>query len=328
MYGYEIFHDAVMTNLIRTVHEDDAAHAYIFEGVQGLGTETCARLLAAALTCRNKASSPCGACPPCVMAKANTNPDIIFIDKQDKKSIGVEPIRELTADAAVKPFESDKKVYIIREANIMTESAQNAFLKTLEEPPHFVTFILLVQDSSALLQTVLSRCVLVKFPPVSPDRLKTYIHDKYPEETRTDFLCKYAQGNPGIIDRVIADETFEPTRTAAFSMLTNIISPQELGAYQAADFMKEYADRTDMILDFWIDFMRDILLIQTGNETLITNSDLAAKLTQRAQRLPDAFAVHALDCLVRAKHMARRYVNTRALTLNLCFCIKDAWKKD
>jgi DNA polymerase-3 subunit delta' len=326
MYGYEIFHDELMLALINSARRSDSAHAYIFEGASGMRTHECAALLAAALTCRHTDSAPCGTCPSCVTAKAETSPDIIYVNKKDKKSIGVEPVRELTQDASVKPFESEHKVYIIEEADLMTEPAQNALLKTLEEPPSFVTFILLVQDTSPLLTTVLSRCVLVKFPPISESRLREYISRTYPDETRTDFLCRYAQGNPGAVDEVIADDGFEAVRTSSFQMLPKLLAPQLLSVYEIADYMKENSDKSDMIIDFWLDYMRDILLIRQNSESLIVNADFAERLNAISTRLTDEFTVRTIEELIDVKQMSRRYVNLRAMTMRLCFNIKSVWK--
>lgn len=322
MYGYEIFHDSIMLTLIDAVRRGDSAHAYIFEGAHGMRTRECAELLAAALTCTAGRLAPCGTCVSCVTAAAKTNPDIIYIDKKDKKSIGVETVRALMQEAVVKPFESRHKVYIIEDAELMTEAAQNALLKTLEEPPSFVTFLLLAQDSTPLLPTVLSRCVLIKFPPVGEEQLRSYIKKHYPEETRVDFLCKYAQGNPGAIDAAVADNSFEALRTSSLQMLKPLLSSHYLDAYVVADYMKENADRSDDILDFWLDELRDILLCQQSGSALMINDDFKEQLQNYAQRLDEAFVIRAVEKLIEAKQMSRRYVNLRAMTLWLCFQIK------
>ena len=142
MYGYETFHEDLMKNLIESVHNGASSHAYIFEGEKGLGVLNSARLFAAALTCKNTGVAPCGSCQNCVESKADTNPDIIYVrPKADKKSIGAKDMRKLEEDVAVKPFNSKHKVYIFEDASLLTEEAQNTFLKTFEEPPEYAVFI-------------------------------------------------------------------------------------------------------------------------------------------------------------------------------------------
>ncbi len=109
-----------MKNLIESVHNGASSHAYIFEGEKGLGVLNCARLFAAALTCKNTGVAPCGSCQNCVESKADTNPDIIYVrPKADKKSIGAKDMRKLEEDVAVKPFNSKHKVYIFEDASLL-----------------------------------------------------------------------------------------------------------------------------------------------------------------------------------------------------------------
>ena len=207
MYGYETFHEDLMKNLIESVHNGASSHAYIFEGEKGLGVLNSARLFAAALTCKNTGVAPCGSCQNCVESKADTNPDIIYVrPKADKKSIGAKDMRKLEEDVAVKPFNSKHKVYIFEDASLLTEEAQNTFLKTFEEPPEYAVFILITENSASLLQTILSRFTLVHFPSVSDAIMEKYISGKYPEEKeRLPFLIKYCAGVPGKLRRSDSD---------------------------------------------------------------------------------------------------------------------------
>ena len=142
------------------MHNGASSHAYIFEGEKGLGVLNSARLFAAALTCENTGVAPCGSCQNCVESKADTNPDIIYVrPKADKKSIGAKDMRKLEEDVAVKPFNSKHKVYIFEDASLLTEEAQkHVFFKNVfEEPPEYAVFILITENSTSLLQTILSR---------------------------------------------------------------------------------------------------------------------------------------------------------------------------
>ncbi|MCX7715375.1 MAG: DNA polymerase III subunit [Clostridia bacterium] len=325
MYGFRnIYHDKLMRGLISSLQNGSHQHAYIFEGVEGLGKHNCAALFAAALTCMNQHSAPCGSCPSCIQSKSGSNPDIIFVSSGDKKSIGTDRIREISTDAYIKPFETARKVYIIEDGELLTEQAQNAFLKVLEEPPEYVVFIIVASSASFLLQTVLSRCVLIRFSPLSEDKIRRYIQSVYPSETsRIDFLAKYACGIPGNVDKVIANEAFEPLRQNAFSSLKLLFSPRKLSAYDIADFLEENKENAELILDLWLEFVRDMLFIQCGEEKLLINLDMKDNLQKEAAKLNEQAAVKALEFLFKAKQMLSRYVNLRALSLNLAFCIKN-----
>ena len=314
MYGYETFHEKTMLDLINAVRSGQARHAYIFEGDEGLAVYSSARLFAAALTCKSDAP-PCGECHICHISQAGTNPDIITVEAVKKKSIGVDEIREISADSYIKPFDSPKKVYIIKNAELMTPQAQNAFLKTLEEPPLFAVFILLASDEENLLQTVRSRCITVRFPRVDEQTVRKYIDAHYPDCENKDFLVRYAAGIPMSIDAVVGEEGFPELRKEAFDALARVMSSRKLDAYEVADFLEKNKDSVGFILELWIDFVRDIILIQNDCASLVVNTDFMPRLTRAASSVDERKTVRTQELLIKAVKMNKRYVNTRALAL-------------
>ena len=326
MYGFEIFHEELMKSLLRAVQQDECGHAYLFEGAAGLGKHAAAGLLAMAMACYSPENAPCGICDACVQAKGGSNPDIIHIHAGGKKSISVEVIREMTKDAYVKPFEAMKKVYIIDNADIMTEQAQNAFLKLLEEPPVYAVFILIAENASALLQTILSRCMLVRFAPVREDVVAGYIQRKYPEETdRISFLTRYAKGIPGAVDQVVGMPEFEDLRRASAQMLSALLSRRSLSAYAVRDFLEEHKEDAGLILDFWIDFLRDAMMLQQDCPKLLLNQDLHENIRKIAESFEPQKVLFALEQVIRAKWMLKRFVKLQAIAFNMSFSIKKGF---
>lgn len=317
MYGYEIFHDELMKNLIESVHLGQNSHAYIFEGKKGLGKHNAARLFAAALTCSNTDIAPCGACHSCTLAKADTNPDIIYVrPKKDKKSIGADDMRELEEDVAVKPFSFSHKVYIIEDGALLTEQAQNTFLKTFEEPPEYAVFIIVIEKSTILLPTILSRFTTVHFSEVSDSIMKKYIMDKYPDEQeRLPFLIKYCGGVPKIADSVINDGDFDSLRSGALEKLFSLISTDKLSSFTLQNYLDENKEKADIIFDFWLSFLRDIILIQTAASEEIINIDKKDSLMQAAVKINSQNAVHISDKIINAEKMLSRYVNIKAISM-------------
>lgn len=325
MYRYDTFHDELMLELINNVHDGSVHQAYIFEGPEGINILESAKLFAAALTCRNKSIAPCGSCPVCSLSYAGTNPDISFINTGDKKSIGVEVIRELSTDVYIRPFESENKVYIIEDGAALTNEAQNAMLKILEEPPEYAIFIIIVPSSALLLPTVVSRCSCVRFTPLDEEKMRGYITKKYPDTTENmDFLVRFSQGIPKRADDIINDPDFEPLRQEAFKMIVPLLSKHKISAYTVTEFLENNKDRAELIFDLWQSFLRDIMLIQNDAPSFIVNADLNDKLSNLASRLPDICCIIALEQLVKAKIMLKRYVNLHILGLNLSFSIKKS----
>lgn len=317
MYGYEVFHEELMKNLIESVHGGLSSHAYIFEGEKGLMTYEAARLFAAALTCPNTSISPCGTCQTCVESKANTNPDIIYVrPPKDKKSIGADDMRSLAEDVAVKPFNSLRKVYIIEDGTLLTEAAQNTFLKTFEEPPEYAVFIILIDNSVTLLQTILSRFTLIHFPAVPEERISKYISEKYPDEKeRLPFLVKYCGGIPGVADAVVNDTEFESLREAAVEKLFSLASNDRHEAFVIQKFFDENKENVSRILEFWTSFVRDTVLLQLGAQEKILNIDKKDKLRNFSARVNTNTVIMLYDRLITAQKMLKRYVNIKGLSL-------------
>ncbi len=317
MYGYETFHDELTKNLIKSVHKGTSSHAYVFEGEKGLGKLNAARLFAAALTCANTYVAPCGECSSCIEAKANSNPDIIYVrPKKDKKSIGADDMRALEEDAAVKPFGSGRKVYIFEDGTQLTEAAQNTFLKTFEEPPEYAVFIIVISNTASLLQTIMSRCTLVHFPCVKDSIVETYIRENFPEASeRIPFLVKYCGGVPKKADSVMSDTDFETLRSASLEKLSGLLSIDRRSAFSIRKFLEENKDKAEQILDFWLSFTRDTVLIQTGAMERIINVDKRDMLRQTASGVNPEKIIQMTDRLLQSQKMLGRYVSIKALSM-------------
>ncbi len=217
------------------IESGTASHAYILDGPRGSGKHTAATLAAAALACEHRTnlsySLPCGVCPVCGRILKGISADVITVSREDKASIGVGKIRAIREDLYVTPNDSDKKVYVIEEADLMTAQAQNALLISLEEPPPFVTFFLLTENSEALLDTVKSRAVTLRMELFSPDRIKEYLSGNSPREKNpidlNERLTRAIEGSNGSVgeakriftERGSKDEVFSETTKQFSAML-------------------------------------------------------------------------------------------------------------
>jgi DNA polymerase-3 subunit delta' len=225
-------------------------------------------------------------------------------------------MRELEEDVAIKPFNSSHKVYIIENGAQLTEAAQNTFLKTFEEPPEYAVFIIVIENSELLLQTIRSRFTLVHFPSVSDEIVERYITTKYPQEQeRLPFLVKYCAGIPGAADDVINDEAFDTLRTDALEKLFSLLSSDKRGAFIIQKFLEENKDRAGDIFNFWLSFMRDITLIHTQSSERIINIDKKEQLRQLAAKIDPKNIVDMSGKIVKASEMLSRYVNIKAISL-------------
>ena len=146
------------------IERNKVSHAYIINGERNSGKEFIAKVFAMALECTDrKDGEPCQVCHSCKQALSGNHPDIIFVSHEKPNVIGVDDIRtQINGDVAIKPYSSPKKIYIMNEGEKMTVQAQNALLKTIEEPPKYVVILLLTENAELLLPTINSRCVMLK----------------------------------------------------------------------------------------------------------------------------------------------------------------------
>ena len=206
MAGFDhiIGHSDVVEHLKNAMKMDKVSHAYIFNGEKGCGKKTLAREFAKALQCQGEGERPCGQCQSCRQADGHNQPDIIEVSHDKPNTIGVDDIREqVVGDVQVRPYSSPYKVYIIPEAEKMNQQAQNALLKTIEEPPEYVVILLLTTNAASFLPTILSRCVMLNMKPASDELVRHFLmeHVQIPDY-EADICVAFAQGNIGKAERL------------------------------------------------------------------------------------------------------------------------------
>ena len=173
MFNNIIGNDENKTLLNNTIKQNNISHSYMFVGTEGIGKFLFAKEFAKAVLCTGIENKPCNTCKSCETFENMNNPDIVIIDEKDE-SIKTNTIKELVGSVLEKPIQSSKKVYIINNSENMTKEAQNSLLKTLEEPPDYVCFILVTKNENLLLNTIRSRCIKIPFKKLTKDEIKQY----------------------------------------------------------------------------------------------------------------------------------------------------------
>lgn len=180
--------------LKKSIKVNKISHSYIFWGIEGIGKNKIAKELAKSILCLESKEEKCK-CKSCIEFNSNNNPDFVLIEPEQGK-IKIETIREMQRKISEKPIISSRKVYIIDNAETMTIEAQNCLLKTLEEPPEYVTIILITSNENNLLSTIKSRCTRIYFEPLSKKEIKKYIEENYGEEINEEII-ELSQGSIG-----------------------------------------------------------------------------------------------------------------------------------
>ena len=182
--------------LEKLIKIEKTVHSYMFIGEEGIGKKLIAKEFAKMLLCTDEKQKYCDHCKSCIGFNSNNNPDFYIIEP-DGNSIKIDQIRQMQEEIYTKPIISNKKVYIIDNADTMTKEAQNCLLKTLEEPPMYVTIILICANENNILVTVKSRCSKMYFDKISDNEIKQYLSQNHPEAKFSENMIKSFNGSIG-----------------------------------------------------------------------------------------------------------------------------------
>ena len=297
--------DAVghLQNALRT---GQLSHAYILCGEKGTGRQALAGAFAAALQCENRQSGAgsleaCGICPSCIQAASDSHPDILWLTGSRKSdgtdaALGIEDIRAMRADVRIRPYSSAHKVYILQYADKMTPQAQNALLKTLEEPPEYAVVLLLAQGVEGFLPTVTSRCVTLRLRPAGEQEICSYLTDKTGiTQQEALFFSRVAMSNPGRALTLAEDPAY---RRFLEQVLGWLRRPEDWDSFRTAKFAEDAAAgrlggeegsgdyRAEELIGLLQGWYRDVLVYRsTGSTDALIFQEEVQYIISAAQRL-------------------------------------------
>ena len=283
-----IGHDQVIRQLRKSIIQNRVGHAYLIEGGPGSGKMMLAKAFAAALLCENRSDGDsCGLCRACRQIQSGNHPDLILVNHEKPTLISVGEIRsQLVSDIGIKPYNGGYKVYIVKDADLMNASAQNALLKTLEEPPAYAVILLLTRNASALLETVRSRCLRLNLEGLDDAAIQAYLMDemKLPDY-QARLISAFAGGSIGRAADLAGSEDFMELRESA---LRTAITAHQMDSHQiweAVTVAEEYKDRIRDYLETLTLWFRDVLTFKaTQSPDQLVFLDRVARVRETACR--------------------------------------------
>ena len=310
-----IGHQQIVEQLQQTVVSDRIAGGYLFVGPTGVGKETVARYFARLIFCKQDTQPPtvCGECLACRKVDSGNHPDLQFI-RPDGSELKIGQIRELQKHIIYEPLEASRKVYILTDVERMNEYAENALLKTLEEPPASSVLILLTSNLQALLPTTRSRCQILQFHPIPTQELAEILTDKFsvsPEQAIT-----LAIAADGAIGKALAQLERGDILTEGVPEVLKETDP--LAAFRLAENFKDNPETLSELVTWY----RDLLFLQQGAPSeLITHIHSVEELRMLVPRYSRLRIQQAIQTVFETKSLLD-HTNTNATLALEVMCLK------
>lgn len=302
--------EAIKDYFKNAIGRNKVSHAYIINGERSSGKEFIAHIFAMALQCEdlNEDMEPCHQCHSCKQALNNNQPDIIKVTHEKPNTIGVEDIRtQINSNIAIKPYNSPHKIYIMNEGEKMTTQAQNALLKTLEEPPEYAVILILTTNVSSLLPTILSRCVVLNMKPVADNLIKKYLMEiEAVPDYKADISVAFARGNLGKARVLATSEEFDNIKEEAIKLLKYIDEMEISEVVAAIKKINEYKLDVNDYLDILSIWYRDVLLFKATNDL---NHLIFKEEIKYIRKIADKSAYEGIEVIIDALEKAKSRLN-------------------
>lgn len=296
--------------LINSIKSNMISHAYMFEGPSGVGKNTMARELATTLL---------------EMENLFNSPDYIEITP-DGNSIKIAQIRKLQSDILVKPYKS-YKIYVIDEAQKMTVEAQNALLKTLEEPPKYAIIILITNNKESLLDTIKSRCEIIKFTPIPLVEVADYLTQTGVDKNRASLLANFSRGSMQKAIELSESEDFHIMRDEVQKYVETFLTGSMLDIMDIQSSIEKYKDNITNVLDLLVNYFRDIMMVKENvDSSMIINLDRLVFIKNMSTKITYSQLSKIIDIIEETKNKLRSNCNfnisIQVMTLNIYEVIK------
>ena len=261
--------ELILRSMQLSVAGGRVGHAYIICGGKGFGKKTLAGHFAKAILCHApEGGLPCGICKPCKTCDTGNNPDLVFV-QSEKSVLSVGEVRDnLLADLAVTPQVSQRRVYVIRNADKMNHQAQNAMLLSLEDGPKHAVFLLLAEGLGGFLPTILSRCIEYKIPPLSTDVITKHLEEQGFDSKKAPVAADFSGGGIGRALTLLNDEEFTIRHEMTLNLAKTITNMGIAGIFAAAKELETHKEHIKDIFDILQIHYRDKLVANPEMDTL------------------------------------------------------------
>ena len=328
MAGFKdiIGHEQIIEHLQNAIAMDKVSHAYIINGPDKSGKMMLAEAFAMTVQCEKGGRDACLECHSCKQALGRNQPDIIYVSHEKPNTISVDDIRtQVNNDIVIKPYSSRHKIYIIDEAEKMNVQAQNALLKTIEEPPAYAIILLLTTNADNFLPTILSRCVSLNIKAVPDETIEKYLMSNWQIPDYQAQICvAFAQGNVGKAIQLASSSDFNELKASVLQLVKRL---HEIDLYELTEAVKqigEYKLQINDYFDLMMVWYRDVLYFKaTGDVNGLIFKDEVYDIKRRAEKSSYNGIEQIIEALQKAQLRLSANVNFELVMELLLLTIQE-----
>ncbi len=316
-----IGHKNIINYLESSLKRGRLSHAYLFTGPSGVGKTIVANYFIKSLFCLNKEKIPCERCLSCQQIEKGIHPDVIYLKKEkERKDITIGQIRQLQKFLSLSRLSGSYKVALIQEAELLNKEAANSLLKTIEEPAEKVIIILITQDIHRIVPTIVSRCQVIRFYPVSSKEIVKFLEKKYSlKKGEAVNLANFSGGRPGKIISLLNEESdfknyqeligsflnlFEEDLRGRLKTIKEIRRKDFLNSKEISSQFLEKQTFFKETVSFLIEIIRDLILIKLDLSSLLKNYFLKSRL----KKVAESYSLKGLINLLRETEKTGEYL--------------------
>lgn len=315
-------HEWAVEHLRKAILNGRVRHAYLIVGTESIGRETLARAFAMALNCtaEDETLRPCGECRACKLIAGTNHPDMLYSDLDATTgSLKIEEVRAVTGKIALKPYEARYRIAIFRDFDRARPQAQDALLKTLEEPPPQALLLLIAPSTESLLPTITSRSQVIHLRPLPTQVIhESLVQHKGATPDQAELLARLSGGRLGWAIRALEDPSILDQRAAAFDLLENLLGMSRARRFEVAEDLSKDKLALYPLLELWQTYWRDVLLLTQGRSSQPANIDRQAAMEHLVTITSTDEALNALKATRTMLHNLPLNMNLR-LALEVMF---------